>query len=79
MIVNKIYTEGLEKKTVFLVGTKIKLSTISNFAEPITSKHNEWLEPKSVRVNNVAVLSKLPWNKTPYVQHKLQGKNLLDV
>ena len=72
MINNKIYaTEILEKKSVFPVGPNIKFSTTFDCAEPINSEHNEWLEPESVRVNNVAVLSKLPRNKKPYVQDGL--------
>ena len=50
----KIYTERFEKKAVFPVGPKIKLSTKFNFAELINSEHNEWLETEIVRVNNVA-------------------------
>ena len=56
MIKGRIYTDGLEKKAVFPVGTKIKPFTTFNLAEPINSEHNEWLEPKSVRVNSVTVI-----------------------
>ena len=38
---DKIYTEGLWKRTVFPVGLEIKLSTTFSFDEPIKSKHNE--------------------------------------
>ena len=68
MINDEIYTtEGLEKKAVFPVGPKIKLSTTFNFAEPTSSEHGERLEPESVRVNNVVVLSNLPRNKKSYI------------
>ena len=74
MITGKIYPkEGLEKKPVFPVGPKVKFSTTFNLAELINSKHNERLKPESVRVKNVAVLSKLPRNKKPYVQDRLLG------
>ena len=51
------HNEGLEKKAVVPVGPKIRFSTTFKFAEPINSDKYEWLEPESLRVNNVAVLS----------------------
>ena len=44
----EVYTERLEKKHVFPVGTKIKLSTTFNFAEPINSNTmNGWNQKAS--------------------------------
>ena len=74
MINYKLYTtEWLENKAVFLLGPKIKFSATFNFTEPINSEHNEWLQSKSIRVKNVALLSKLLRNKKTYVQDGLLG------
>ena len=52
------------------MGPKVKFLTTFKFSELINSEHNERLEPKSVRVNNVAVLlSNLSKNKKQYVQY----------
>ena len=63
---DKKYTEELEKKAVLPVGTKTKLSTIFNYAEPINSEHNTWLKPESVR-RVVLSVPRLIGRKMPHV------------
>ena len=53
---DKTYTVGLDKKYVFPVRPKVKVSATFNFDGPFNTKHNKLLELESVRVNNVAVL-----------------------
>ena len=56
MMNEEINTERLEEKAFLPVRPKIKVSPF-NFAGPINSEHNEWLEPESVSTNKVAALS----------------------
>ena len=70
-LVIKYTPRRIGEESCFPVGPKSSCATTFYVAEPINSEHNKWLETESIRVNNVAVLSKLPGNKKPYEQNGL--------